>query len=88
MVYVTALAQVLKLNLNESPFYADWGIPAKESVVQQVFPDYFVRRVQQQFSQYFASLVVYKQSLPTPVYNISVVTNAGVKLNANVPVPT
>ena len=35
-VYLTALVQELKLNLGESPFWADRGIPAKPSVVQQV----------------------------------------------------
>jgi hypothetical protein len=81
------LAQVLKLNLGESPLYANYGNPAHESVVQQVFPDFFVRRVQSQFSQYFASLIIAKVPLPTPVYNITLVTNNGVTVNANVPVP-
>ena len=87
LVYVTAMAQVLKLNLGESPFYANWGIPARESVVQQVFPDYFVRQVQQQFAPYFASLTVLKLDSPTPTYDITIITHTGTKLNASVPVP-
>ena len=88
MVYVTALAQVLKLNYGESPFYANYGIPAKESVVQQVFPDYFVRLTQQQYSPYFASLLVTKVNSTTPTYDIIATTTKGVQINASVPVPT
>jgi hypothetical protein len=60
-VWLTTLIQCLKLNLNESPFYAQYGIPAQQSVVQQVFPDFYVTRTQTQFAQYFASLVINKQ---------------------------
>lgn len=85
-VWATTLVQVLKLNLGESPFYGNYGIPAHPSVVQQVFPDFYVARTQQQFSQFFASLIVAKQNLPTPTYQISITTNAGVKMAAQVPV--
>jgi hypothetical protein len=87
-VYLTALVQVLKLNLNESPFYANFGLPAKQSVLQQVFPDYYVAFTQQQFAAFFASLIVSKETDPTPTYRINVTTHQGVKLNASVPIPT
>ena len=57
-VYLTALAQVLKLNLGESPFFANYGIPAHQSVVTQVYPNYYLARTQQQFAGYFASLIL------------------------------
>lgn len=88
MVYVTTLAQVLKLNLGESPFYANYGIPAHQSVMLQVFPDFYITYTQQQFAKYFASLIVAKVNTPDPRYNISVTTNQGVKLNTSVPIPT
>src|SRR5690242_18433303 len=72
MVYLTNLAQVLLLNLGESPFYANYGIPAHPSVVSQVFPDFYVAYTQQKFAQYFASLLVSKQPLPDPTYTINV----------------
>ena len=87
MVYLTNLAQVLLLNLGESPFYANYGIPAHPSVVSQVFPDFYVAYTQQKFAQYFASLLVSKQPLPDPTYTINVTTHSGVKLNAAIPVP-
>lgn len=87
MVYVTTLAQVLLLNLGESPFYADRGIPAVQSIITQVFPDYYVAYTQQKFAPYFASLIVSKQPLPDPTYNINVTTHQGVKINASIPVP-
>ena len=83
-VYITTLIQVLKLNLGESPFYANYGIPAKPSIVQQVFPDFYVSRTQQQFASRFASLLVAKEPGLTPNYNINITTNAGVKVAASI----
>jgi len=36
-VYATALVQTVKLNINESPFYANSGIPAKPSWYNSCF---------------------------------------------------
>jgi len=85
-VYITNLIQVLKLNLNESPFYATYGIPAYDSVVTQVFPDYYVTLTQNKFSGYFASLIVNKVTDPTPTYNIRLTTNAGAVVTTQIPV--
>ena len=85
-VWITTLIQCLKLNLGESPFYADYGIPAKPSVVQQVFPDFYVARTQQQFASKFANLVVAKQPSTTPTYTINVTTNNGVKIASSIAV--
>jgi hypothetical protein len=86
-VYLTALAQVLKLNLGESPFYANYGIPAHASVVTQVFPDYYMATTQQQFAPYFASLIltpidnaIDDDGRPSPAYSISVLTNYGSRI--------
>jgi hypothetical protein len=81
-VYVTALVQVLKLNLGESPFYGNFGIPARQSVMQQLAPDFYVAFIQSQYSQYFASLIIYKAAAvfpPRPTYNISVLMTTGTK---------
>jgi len=80
-VYLTTLVQVLQLNLGESPFFGDWGIPAAASVLQQVQPDYYVSLTQQRFAQYFASILLAKRpqppNQPTPVYALRVVTQQG-----------
>jgi hypothetical protein len=83
-VMLTALAQVIKLNLGESPFFADYGIPAHPSVVMQIFPDFYMARTQQQFAGYFASLILTSQpdavdndGRPAPSYLINVLTNYG-----------
>ena len=86
-VWLTTLCQVLLLNLGESPFYGDYGIPAHQSVMTQVFPDYYVTYTQQKFSQYFASLIISKRPLPEPTYDVSVTTHQGVKLNVQIPIP-
>lgn len=88
-VYVTTLAQCLKLNLGESPFFANYGLPAHESIVTQVYPDFYIARTQQQFAPFFASLLITR--MPTvnvpgsvraaaPTYRANIVTHAGAKL--------
>jgi len=90
-VYLTTLAQVCKLNLGESPFFANYGIPAHPSVVTQVYPDFFMVRTQQQFSSFFASLIMTPAPIaqgsadsddgrPVPAYNINVLTNYGSRI--------
>lgn len=86
-VYLTNLAQVLKLNLSESPFFANWGIPAKNSVLQQQAPDFYVTRTQQQFAPFFASLLVQKvEAAPEPSYVINLITQAGSIREVEVPI--
>ena len=77
-IYLTALAQTLKLNLQESPFYADWGIPARVSITTQVPPDYYVALTQQRYSPRFMTLTVTREPQTfTPTYNIAVQFSAG-----------
>lgn len=84
-VWLTTLIQSLLLNLGESPFYANYGIPAHPSVVQQIFPDFYVYRTQQQFAPYFANLIIIKEPDPTPTYEVNVTLNNGTKIAASVP---
>lgn len=84
-VWVTTLAQVLKLNLGESPFYANYGIPAKQSVLQQIAPDYAMAVTQQQFSQYFANLVITKLVDLPPTYIVNVTTHQGAVIEMQIP---
>lgn len=85
-VYLTTLCQVLLLNLNESPFYATYGIPQVPSVQQQVWPDYYVALTQQNFAPFFASLTIERDPTQklTPTYTVTVVTNQGAVLTAQV----
>lgn len=87
-IYITTLIQALKLNLGESPFYADFGIPAEEAVIQQIFPDYYVALLQQRFAPYFASLSISRTGAATPpTYAVNIVSNNGIKFNAQVEIP-
>jgi len=84
-VYLTTIVQTLKLSLGESPFYASYGIPAQQSVVTQVFPDYYVTQTQTQFAPYFASLVITRQQgKTTPTYNVTALCHSGAILTATV----
>jgi hypothetical protein len=79
------LIQVLKLSLNESPIYSNYGIPAVQSVLTQIFPDFYTIATQQQFAQFFVSLTVQKVANPTPTYNIRAVTHTGAVIGAQIP---
>lgn len=85
-VYLTTLIQVLKLNLGESPFYANCGIPAQQSVVTQVFPDFYVSLVQAQFAPFFASLTITKVQSSSPTYDIAITTHTGASIAVQIPV--
>jgi hypothetical protein len=86
-VWLTTLCQCLLLNLGESPFYAQYGLPAQQAIIQQVAPDYYVTRTQQQFAQYFASLTIAKvPSAVEPTYNVAVLTLQGAKIIVQVPI--
>ena len=77
-VYLTALAQDLQLNLGESPFYAGYGIPSVQSLITQVFPDYYAMVAQAQYAGFFASLTIARVPLSSPpVYNVTAITNRG-----------
>jgi hypothetical protein len=83
-VWINTLIQCLKLGVGESPFYAQYGIPAQQSVIQQVFPDFYVARTQAQFSRYFASLIIAKLANTEPEYNVNITTNQGARVQFNV----
>jgi hypothetical protein len=85
-IWVTTLIQCLKLSINEDPFFANYGIPAQQSIIQQIFPDFYVAQTQSQFAQHFASLIVSKVPSSSPEYRINIVTNQGVKVAASIPV--
>jgi hypothetical protein len=92
-VWLTTLCQCLQLILGESPFYAQYGIPSTQSVLTQVYPDYYVQITQQQFQQYFASLVIYRATAQpdssgqtNPVYYITAVLLNGTVINRTVPI--
>ncbi len=57
-VYITAFLQCVKLNLAESPFWANFGLPAHASIAQQLPPDFNMNFIAQFFRQFFASVIV------------------------------
>lgn len=79
-VNITWLAQALKLNIDESPFYGSWGIPGRTSVQQQVAPDLYLALTQQRFAPYFAALTLARKQSVDPTYVMSIITQNGSKL--------
>lgn len=84
-VWATTLCQCLKLQLGESPFFSQCGLPAEQSVLSQVAPDYNVALTQQQFAPYFLSLSVQKLGLSANgkslSYKLVAVTSVGFQIN-------
>jgi len=85
-VWLTTLVQCLKLSPEESPFYAQYGIPAVATVVQQIIPTFYVSRLQSFFFQYFSSLQITLTEIDPPIYTIVAITNSGSKIISRVPV--
>ena len=84
-VWLATLAQTLRLNQGESPFYANYGIPAQNSVHTQIPPDLAVNRTQTQYAPFFASLTVLKQQTSAnPTYNISAGFQNGTTISSQV----
>lgn len=85
-VWLTTLAQVLQLGLNESPIFGNYGIPAQQSIVTQVLPDYYVTLTQQLFAARFLALIVTKLSATAPSYEVDATANPGAILMNPVPI--
>jgi hypothetical protein len=83
--YLTALCQAIQLILGESPFYANVGIPQQQTIMTQVFPDWYVGQLQRLYAQYFATLTIVRVpgSFP-PQYNVTAVCKSGAILNNTV----
>lgn len=84
LVWTTTLAQVLRLQPGEDPRYANYGIPSLFAVRHMVPPDFHMARTQQQFSAYFASILIAKEpsspgakSQPSPAYRINIISHNG-----------
>lgn len=84
-VYLTTLCQVLKLNLGESPFYANWGIPVYQSLATQVYPDIYLAMIQNRFATFFKALTITRnQQSINPIYQVNVVCHSGATMSAEV----
>lgn len=79
-VWAVTVAQTILLNLGESPVYGNYGIPAQQTIMSQVYPDYYITQIQQQYAQYFASLTIQKLDATYPSYKINIMTNQGTVL--------
>lgn len=84
-VWLTTVCQALKLNLGESPFFANVGIPAYQSVATQIPPDYYAMQIQTLFAPNFALLTITRvpNSSP-PVYTVTAVCHSGAILTNTV----
>lgn len=84
-VHVTWLAQVLKLNLGESPFWANWGIPQYQTVMSQIYPTYYVMQTQSYFSGIFAALAITQvPGTANPTYQINATLQSGASIEAQI----
>ena len=75
-VWFTTLCQVLKCEMREQPFNnrEGFGIPTQDSIINRLMPDYYLSRIQQQFSEYFPypPQITRVEGYPVPTYKVSV----------------
>jgi hypothetical protein len=84
-IWLATLAQCLRLQEGESPYFANYGLPARESVMSQIAPDAGIAKTQRQFAPYFSSLVVSRVAgAPVPTYNITAVFLNGEVIQSSV----
>jgi hypothetical protein len=90
LFWITALCQAILLNLNESPSFSNVGLPARQSVLTGVPPDYNMSLLQKRYAPYFQSLVITRAPGTgdgnDPQYLVNLVTHSGVVLSAKVPI--
>ena len=84
-IWLATLAQTLRLQQGESPFYGNYGIPAHDSIMSQIAPDAAVNRTQQQYAPYFANLTVLKvNNVTQPTYKINAIFQNGTTIQTTV----
>jgi hypothetical protein len=76
-VWATTFIHTLKLNLGESPFFANYGLPSQESVMTQIAPDFFIEHTRQQYSDKFAILKMTTKAAINPTYDAFIMTKQG-----------
>ncbi len=80
-IYLATLIQTLRLSENESPIYGNYGIPGQQSLMTQIAPDAAINRTQNQYAQYFSSLMVAKDNTQLePTYNVYAVFMDGTRI--------
>lgn len=55
------LQNALLLQLGEAPFNAEWGLPIRDTLVTQVWPDYYVNLTKQRFRDTFPMLQITRE---------------------------
>lgn len=81
LVYLGALFDVLALPRGASPIFGAAGVGSQQAVMTQVWPDYDVNVIQQQYAQYFESLAIIRVSGATePTYNVFVTFFGGIQV--------
>ena len=84
-IWLATLAQTLRLNEKESPFYANYGLPAHDSVMSQTAPTVAINRTQSQYAPYFANLSIVRDlNYDQPTYNVSAVFQNGTVFQSQV----
>lgn len=84
-VWVTTVIQNCKLILGESPYFANYGIPSEQAVMQQLFPDFYVTLIQRRYSQYFASLIISRvPGEVNPTYLVNIITKNGGQVQVSI----
>jgi len=77
LIWVTIVKHELQLRVGESPFFADAGIPAEDSIITQQEPDYHVNNVKRRYEAKFRRFDIVKRSIVPLIYDIALTTRNG-----------
>jgi len=81
LVWFTTLCQVVKAEMREQPFNnrEGYGIPTQDSIINRLMPDYYLVKIQQQFSEKFTypPQITRVSGYPEPTYKVAVTLSSG-----------
>ena len=86
-IRLTHLIQVLQMDIQESPFYSNWGMPVANALITGVLSDVAINNTINQFAQYFAALQITRGISNDPkeiYYQVDVVLKNGKNVTLDV----
>ncbi|QCE32947.1 hypothetical protein FAI41_04685 [Acetobacteraceae bacterium] len=63
---LTWLQQAVLLQLGESPFWVDWGLPVIGALTQGIYPDLYIQKTKERFQPYFLNININRTVPDTP----------------------
>ncbi|KMQ89824.1 hypothetical protein RF55_10509 [Lasius niger] len=73
---LTWLQQAVLLQLGESPFWVDWGLPVIGFLSQGIYPDLYMQKTKERFQPYFLNVNINRNIPDNPEDQIAYTVTA------------